>query len=107
MSKINRRSFLALLGLPALAASQVQIDKAIVAKDVKETEATLGPVNGANNLFTLSYLPSSNASVNLYRNGLHLREGRDYTLAGKAITFTSAPDVNDTVDATYRGEFNA
>lgn len=104
---IKRRAFLALLGLPALAQTQIQIDKTIVEKDVKETEATLGPVNGANNLFSLSYLPSSNASVNVYKSGLHLREGRDYTLSGKTLTFTTAPAVNDTIDVSYRGEFNA
>lgn len=103
----NRRAFFALLGLPALAQSQIQIDKTIVEKDIKETEATLGPLNGSNNLFALSYLPSSNASVQVYLNGLHQREGRDYTLSGKTLTLSAAPDANSTLDVTYRGEFNA
>lgn len=104
---MHRRTLFALLGLPLLAAAQAQVDKSIVAKDVKETEATLGTIDGRNAAFNLSYLPTSNASVNVYLNGLHLREGRDYTLSGKTLTFTTAPGAGDSIDVIYRGEFNA
>lgn len=104
---MKRRTFTALLGLPLLAAGQAQVDKSIVAKDVKETEATLGTIDGKNTVFTLSYLPTSNASVNVYLNGMHLREGRDYKLSGKTLTLSSAPGVGDSLDVSYRGEFNA
>lgn len=104
---MNRRKLFAFFGLPLLAVAQTQVDKTIVAKDVKETEATIGTIDGKNTVFTLSYLPTSNASVNVYLNGMHLREGRDYKLSGKALTMTSAPGVGDSIDLSYRGEFNA
>lgn len=105
---IMRRSFfLGLPGLSLLAAPNAQVSKLVVEKEVAENESTLGAVDGTNKVFILSYVPSSNASVHVYLSGLHQREGRDYTLSGKTLTFAVAPDARASIDVNYRGEFNA
>lgn len=92
---------------PPPVVAVAQVEKVIVGKNVKETEATLGTIDGKNAVFNLSYLPTSNASVIVFLNGILQREGRDYTLTGKTITFTKAPASGSTIDVNYQGEFNA
>jgi hypothetical protein len=67
-------------------------------------ETPAGPINGSNVVFTLASAPSPASSLQLYRNGMLQKLGRDYTLAGNAITFTtvSAPVVEDVLLASYR-----
>ncbi|MBZ5604373.1 MAG: hypothetical protein LAO79_18885 [Acidobacteriia bacterium] len=63
-----------------------------------------GAVNGSNTVFTLLFAPSPQASLDLYRNGLLMKLGTDYTLNTNVITFITAstPQVGDLVVASYR-----
>ncbi len=63
-----------------------------------------GSVNGSNTVFTLSFAPSPQASLDLYRNGLLMRLGTDYTLSTNVVTFLTAstPQVGDMLVASYR-----
>ena len=69
-----------------------------------DSETPAGTINGTNLAFSLANPPAPSSSLSLYRNGLTLRQGSDYTLAGSAITFTSAslPQTGDLVMAYYR-----
>ena len=63
-----------------------------------------GSVNGSNAVFTLAFTPSPPANLLLFRNGLRLDRGQDYTLAGSTITFFlgSIPQPGDLLLASYR-----
>ncbi|HUI79150.1 MAG TPA: hypothetical protein VLY24_14595, partial [Bryobacteraceae bacterium] len=67
-------------------------------------EAPSGTINGVNATFTLANIPNPAASLALYRNGLLMQAGVDYTLSGQLIQFQSAsiPVSGDTLLATYR-----
>jgi hypothetical protein len=67
-------------------------------------EVPSGAVNGNNVTFTLVFSPSPAASLDLYRNGLLLKLGTDYSLNGNVITFmvASTPQVGDLLIANYR-----
>lgn len=67
-------------------------------------ERPSGTINSINTVFTLASAPSPAASLSLYRNGLALTNGPDYTLAGAAITFASGavPQSGDILEAYYR-----
>ncbi len=68
----------------------------------KETPA--GLINGTNTVFTLVVSTPVAGSEQVYLNGL-LQEsgaGKDYTIADKAITFTTAPATGDVVFVWYR-----
>jgi hypothetical protein len=69
-----------------------------------DNETPGGIINGTNLAFTLASAPNPAASLRLYRNGLLLAAGSDYTLGGSAITFTSAttPRAGDSLAAYYR-----
>ncbi len=66
-------------------------------------EIPAGAANGVNGTFTLKYAPSPLTSVFVYRNGLRQREGEDYRLTGKTLTFiaTSVPQSGDTLAVDY------
>src|SRR3569833_4157392 len=66
-------------------------------------EAPSGQINGLNATFTLANSPAT-SSLLLFRNGLLLKSGVDYTLTGSTIQFTAAsiPQPNDTLSAQYR-----
>ena len=64
-------------------------------------ETPSGTINGSNTAFTLSQTPLENETVNLYRDGLKLTEGSDYSLSGSSITMTTAPSVGQTLRANY------
>jgi hypothetical protein len=54
-------------------------------------------------VFTLSQTPSPTTSLEIYRNGLLLSAGVDYTLSGPVITFiTVVPQSGDTLICSYR-----
>jgi hypothetical protein len=67
-------------------------------------ETPAGAINGLNQNFLLTYPPSPPESLQLFRNGLLLRPGADYTLAGSAVTFflAATPQAGDALIARYR-----
>lgn len=67
-------------------------------------EIPVGAVNGSNVTFTLSFAPSPVLSLDLYQNGLLLKPGADYSLAGNVITFflAATPQTGDLIQASYR-----
>jgi hypothetical protein len=69
-----------------------------------DNETPAGTVNSSNLNFTLTNTPSPASSLLLYRNGLKLAAGVDYTLSGNAITFfvASTPQTGDQLTAIYR-----
>ncbi len=69
-----------------------------------DAEVPAGLINGTNTSFTLANPPSSPATLSLYRNGVLLDQGVDYTVSGNAITFLSGavPQFGDTLLAYYR-----
>jgi hypothetical protein len=69
-----------------------------------DAEAPVGLINGTNATFTLANLPSAGTAVSVYRNGVHLDSGVDYTITGPTITFLSGqiPQLGDIVLAYYR-----
>jgi len=69
-----------------------------------DAELPAGAMDGVNTSFTLANAPSPAASLDLYRNGLLLEAGADYSLSGSAITFVSAatPQPGDSLLANYR-----
>jgi len=69
-----------------------------------DKETPSGAVNGLNATFTLAGAPSPAASLHLFRNGLLMKEGFDYTINGATISFVAAsiPQSGDTLLASYR-----
>jgi hypothetical protein len=69
-----------------------------------DQEAPSGTMNGVNAAFTLSQPPTPSSSLVVYRNGLHLTAGVDYTEAGSTITFTPTlvPQPGDILLCSYR-----
>ncbi len=69
-----------------------------------DQQAPTGVINGVNAVFTLAQSPSPTTSLALYRNGLLLTVGVDYTLSGAIITFTPGlvPQSSDTLSCSYR-----
>ncbi len=64
-----------------------------------------GTINGTNLVFTLAYAPNPATSLKLYKNGLLLSQGVDYSISGSTITFSStatAPQTGDSLVAFYR-----
>ena len=77
---------------------QTIVDKSLGALNVANGPAPLnvnfvdgevpkGTIDGRNPSFTLSFAPSPQVSLQLYRNGLLLALGVDYLLSGNTITF--------------------
>ncbi len=69
-----------------------------------DLEVPAGLVNGANATFTLSQAPFPASSVQLYRNGILLKQGLDFTLAGNVVTFSggSIPKQDDILSVSFR-----
>jgi hypothetical protein len=67
-------------------------------------EVPSGTTNGANLVFALSQTPTPAMSLALYRNGIALRQGVDYSLSANTITFAlaAAPQTGDMLMAFYR-----
>ncbi|MBS1877392.1 MAG: hypothetical protein JSU00_29540 [Acidobacteria bacterium] len=67
-------------------------------------ESPAGVIDGSNASFTLGASPSPALSLELYRNGLLLKQSVDYSLSGGTITFFSGaiPRAGDLVTAFYR-----
>ncbi|HYZ84064.1 MAG TPA: hypothetical protein VE621_06660 [Bryobacteraceae bacterium] len=69
-----------------------------------DRETPSGVVDGANATLTLANAPSPAVSLQLFRNGVLLRQDIDYTLSGNTITFMSdaTPQTGDILQAYYR-----
>lgn len=69
-----------------------------------DSETPAGLVDGSNTVYTLSYTPSPSASLALFRNGMLMKQGVDYTISGATITFyvASDPQPGDLLTANYR-----
>jgi hypothetical protein len=57
-----------------------------------DNEVPMGTIDGTNTVFTLAHAPDPAASLLLILNATVLTQGVDYTLIGKTITFTTAPN---------------
>jgi hypothetical protein len=66
-------------------------------------EVPLGVLDSVNNTFYLSQTPSDPSTLQLYRNGLYMINGTDYTLSGTTITMApdQIPDAGDNFFAIY------
>lgn len=75
-----------------------------VSPSFSDSETPGGLVNGANTVFTLLFAPSPASSLETFRNGLLMKQGADYSVAGNTITFfvASTPQSGDFLMASYR-----
>ncbi len=68
-----------------------------------DAETPSGTINGANNSYTLVQAPNPASSLDLFRNGMRMAAGADYTLTGNAITFIAVvPQIGDVLLCSYR-----
>jgi hypothetical protein len=69
-----------------------------------DAESPIGAINGVNAAFTLLHAPSPIDSLILFRNGVLMKHGIDYAIAGNTITFFlgSVPQTTDQLLASYR-----
>lgn len=69
-----------------------------------DQETPSGTINGVNAVYATSQNPSPSSSLVVYRNGVRLTAGVDYTAVGTAITFgsTLVPQSGDTLVCSYR-----
>jgi len=70
-----------------------------------DSEIPGGTINGTNLAFTLAASPSPSNSLKLFKNGVLLQQGGDYTVSGSTITFMNtavAPQAGDQLTADYR-----
>ena len=74
------------------------------ATNFTDNETPGGAINGVNLTFTLASAPNPAGSLRLFRNGLLMDPGGDYTLSGSSITFiaVSTPRTGDSLAAYYR-----
>jgi hypothetical protein len=74
------------------------------ATNFTDGETPGGTINGTNLTFTLASAPNPSNSLRLFRNGLLLAPGAEYTLSGSSITFVTArtPQTADSLAAYYR-----
>jgi hypothetical protein len=66
-------------------------------------ETPAGAIDGTNTTFVLQRSPLSTAGVAVYRNGVRLSSGIDFTLSGKNILFVpvAIPQPGDLLRADY------
>jgi hypothetical protein len=69
-----------------------------------DAEVPSGAINGSNTSFTLANIPAPATSLELFRNGLLLQQGNDYTISTNTVTFLSSavPQTSDILLASYR-----
>jgi hypothetical protein len=69
-----------------------------------DAETPAGLINSSNTTFVLAHAPAPVGSLTLFRNGLRLAAGVDYTLSGSTVTFfvVSTPQTGDQLLANYR-----
>jgi hypothetical protein len=75
-----------------------------VAVGFADAETPAGLINGTNATFLLAHAPNPASSLQLFRNGLRMAQGADYTLSGNTVTFfvASRPQTGDQLVAHYR-----
>lgn len=68
-----------------------------------DAETPGGTLDGVNSTFTLANIPSG-TSLAMFRNGVYLTAGPDYTLTGQTVQFMSnaVPHPADALTASYR-----
>lgn len=69
-----------------------------------DAESPSGAMDGANAAFTLASAPAPSSSLEMFRNGLLLKQGIDYTVSANTVTFTASaiPQPADVLVASYR-----
>jgi hypothetical protein len=69
-----------------------------------DSEVPAGVINGVNAVFTLASAPSPAGSLQLFLNGLLMRQGADYQISTNIITFflASVPQTGDLLVSSYR-----
>lgn len=74
-----------------------------ITQNIEWNERLSGTADGVNNIFTLTYTPSSPATIMVFVNGVLQENGitADFTISGNVITFNSPPNVESKVTATY------
>lgn len=60
-----------------------------------------GAIDGVNTTFNLSFVPTSGVLLG-FQNGLLIKNGLDYTLAGQIVTMTVPPSIGDSLQFFYR-----
>jgi hypothetical protein len=67
-------------------------------------ETPSGTIDGVNNFYTLIQAPNPVASLGVYRNGIRLKSGVDYTASNSGITFGAGlvPQIGDVLLCSYR-----
>jgi outer membrane murein-binding lipoprotein Lpp len=67
-------------------------------------ELPVGSMDGSNPVFVLNAAPTPPSSLVLYRNGIKLSPGFDYSLSGNTILFATGavPQAGDLLTARYR-----
>jgi len=87
-----------------ILAASYRISVSIPGVGFVDQETPAGAINGVNAAYTLSQSPSPSSSLVVYRNGVRLTAGVDYTAVGQAITFgsTLVPQTGDTLVCSYR-----
>ena len=87
-----------------LLAASYRLAVSIPGVGFVDQETPSGAINGVNATYTVSQTPSPGASLAVYRNGVRLTAGVDYTAVGQAITFgsTLVPQTGDALICSYR-----
>jgi hypothetical protein len=69
-----------------------------------DSESPGGTINGTNASFSLSNAPTPASSLALFRNGMLLQPGVDFTLTGSSIQFMAGklPSLGDILQGSYR-----
>jgi hypothetical protein len=69
-----------------------------------DAESPSGAVDGSNASYTLGKTPTPVVSLQLYRNGILMRQGVDYDVSGSTVVFRSGavPQAGDLLQASYR-----
>jgi hypothetical protein len=97
-------SLLFALGLQAQATITITVPGSNALPLMSFGEIPSGTINGTNQVFTVANAPSPTASLALYRNGMLMQVGTDYTLSGASIAFLTAstPQTGDILQAWYQ-----
>lgn len=66
-----------------------------------DEEVPSGSINGTNLLFTLANTPTA-GTLKLYKNGIRLKRGLDYTLSVATITMLFTVDIDTVLVCDYR-----
>jgi hypothetical protein len=69
-----------------------------------DAETPAGAINGINTFYTLVQAPNPAASLSVYRNGIRLKPGVDFTSSSNGVTFSTAmvPQIGDVLLCAYR-----